>query len=403
MDIRAYQYVIVGAGLAGVSAIQGIRERDAEGPILLVGAEAHLPYDRPPLSKKLWNGKKKPEDIVLHPADWYLAQGAELALGDRVVNLDPAGRTLTLDGGGRRVRYEKLLLATGGIPRTLTLPGAGLPGIHTFRTLDDYRTIRDLAVPGSSALVIGSGFIGAEIAAALCGKGVRVTMVYPEARLIPRVFPEALGRALQAAYAGKGIEMLPGRRPASFSREGDSILTETDAGQTIRTRFVIAGIGIAPATELAIGAGLKTGNGILVDERLATSDPDIFAAGDNADFLYRGLGGKRMRLEHWDNALSQGLHAGRSMAGASEPFDAMPYFFSDLFEFGFEAVGEVDSKMEVVADWQKENDTGVLYYLNERKVRGVMCCNVWDRMDAARQLIREGRTVAPGDLAGAIR
>ena len=402
MNDRNYKYVIVGAGLAGVSAVEGIRERDPAGTILLIGAEAHLPYDRPPLSKKLWTGKKKEADIFLHPGDWYVDLAVEVLMGSRVTDVDPADRTLRLEGNGRRVGYEKLLLATGGTPRTPALPGADLPGIIPFRTLDDYRAVRALALAGSSALIIGGGFIGSEMAAALALNGVHVTMAYPDDRLIPRVFPDGLGRAMQAAYAARGIEILPGRRPVAFSREGDEIVTTMDAGRTVRTRFVIPGIGISPSTELAARAGLAMGNGVTVDERMATSDPAIFAAGDITEFAYPGLG-VRMRLEHWDNAAQQGLHAGRAMAGALEPFTAMPYFFSDLFDFGFEAVGELDSRMEIAADWTKENGTGVLYYLRDGRVRGVMLCNVWDKVEAARELIRGRKTVRSEELIGAIR
>jgi 3-phenylpropionate/trans-cinnamate dioxygenase ferredoxin reductase subunit len=402
MSVRKFKYVIVGAGLAGVSAIEGIRERDPAGAVLLIGEEPHLPYDRPPLSKKLWTGKKQEAEIYLHPREWYEQLAVELLLGKRVVDLDAAGRTVAVEGDRRRVGYEKLLLATGGTPRILNLPGADLPGIIPYRTLDDYRAVRALAEPGAGALVIGHGFIGAEMAAALSLSGVNVTMVYPGERLIPRVLPEGLGRALQAAYAARGIELLPGQRTVAFTREGDGIVAATDRGRTVKTKFVVPGIGISPSTELAAAAGLALGDGIRVDERMATSDPSIFAAGDNAGFVHPGPGGRR-RLEHWDNAVQQGRHAGRSMTGALEPFAAMPYFFSDLFDFGFEAVGELDPLMQVEADWTRENDTGVLYYLRDGLVRGVMLCNVWDKIEEARELIRAGRRVRPEELRGAIR
>ena len=402
MGIRTYQYVIVGAGLAGVSAIEGIRERDPSGTILLIGAEAHAPYDRPPLSKKLWTGKKTVKEIALHPAGWYTQQGVESALGIRVLDLDAARHTLLLDRDGRMIRYKKLLLSTGGIPRTLSLPGSNLPGIFTYRTLDDYNAIRRLARPGTGAVILGSGFIGAEMAAALSLNGAAVTMMYPESRLIPKVFPNSLGRAMQEMYMEKGIRILQGHLPAAFAGEGEDVVTTTDFGETIHSRFVIAGIGINPASELAVRGGLKLANGVQVDEQMASSDPDIFAAGDMANFIYPSLG-ERMRLEHWDNAIQQGRHAGRCMAGAREPFEAMPYFFSDLFDFGFEAVGEVDARLDITADWTTENNTGVLYYLKDKKVRGVMLCNVWDKVDAARALIREQKTVAPEDLIGRIR
>jgi len=401
MNNTKFRYVIVGSGLAGVSATEGIRERDREGSILLIGAERDLPYDRPPLSKKLWTGKKTEEEIVLHPGPWYAANGIDLVLATRVAEVDPHARVLLL-ADERRIGYGDLLLATGGIPRTLTLPGSNLPGIHTYRTLEDYRTVRERAAPGTSALIIGGGFIGAEMAAALHGTGVRVTMIYPESRLVPKVFPEGLGRALQKAYVDRGVEILSGQIPVSFQRDKESLVTSTDLGRRIKTDFVIAGIGISPSLELASRAGLEINGGIRVDATQRTSDPHIWAAGDNTNFVYPGLG-ERMRLEHWDNALQQGRHAGRAMAGASESFTAMPYFFSDLFEFGFEAVGDVNASLETVEDWTKENDTGVIYYRKEGKVRGIMLCNIWDKVEAARDLIRAGRRLSPAELKGALR
>ena len=401
MSATQYVYVIVGSGLAGASAAEGIRGRDPEGSILLIGAEHDLPYDRPPLSKKLWTGKTTVEKIFLHPEPWYAEHGIELLPDTRVAEVDPQARLLLL-ADGRRIGYDRLLLATGGIPRTLTLPGAGLPGIFTYRTLGDYRAVRDRAVPDSRALVIGSGFIGAEMAAALRMNGVHVTLLYPESRLIPKIFPEGLGRALQKAYTDRGVEVLSGQIPVSFRKEGGSLITSTDLGRQIACDFVIAGIGVSPSLELAARAGLEMNGGILVDASLRTSDPHIWAAGDNTNFVFPGLG-ERMRLEHWDNALQQGGHAGRAMAGDDEPFAAMPYFFSDLFEFGFEAVGDVNASLETVADWTKEYDTGAIYYLKDRKVRGVMMCNVWDKIQEARALIREGKAVHPEDLKGAIK
>jgi NADPH-dependent 2,4-dienoyl-CoA reductase/sulfur reductase-like enzyme len=401
MDNTEYRYVIVGTGLAGVSAAEGIREKDREGSILLIGAERDLPYDRPPLSKKLWTGKKTVEEIVLHPEPWYAENGIELVLETRVADVDAQARLILL-ADGRRIGYGDLLLATGGIPRTLSLPGSNLPGIYTYRTLEDYRAVRERAVTGSSALIIGGGFIGAEMAAALHLNGVRVTMIYPESRLIPRIFPEGLGRALQKAYADRGVEILSGQIPVSFRREKKSLVTATETGRRIRTDFVIAGIGVSPSQELAARAGLEMDGGIRVDASLRTSDPHIWAAGDNANFVYPALE-ERMRLEHWDNALQQGRHAGRALGGIPEPFTAMPYFFSDLFEFGFEAVGDVRASLETVEDWSKEHDTGVIFYMKDRKVRGAMMCNVWDKVEAARNLIRAGRLMRSEELKEALR
>ncbi|HUT74311.1 MAG TPA: FAD-dependent oxidoreductase [Armatimonadota bacterium] len=396
-----YQYVIIGGGPAGAAAIEGIRERDHDGRILLVGAEKHLPYDRPPLSKKLWFGKKQVADIFLHDQAFYAANSTDLALGVRVVGLDPQRKTITDDQGDLH-HYHKLLLATGGIPRTLGIPGGDLEGVCYYRYLDDYLTTRARATAAKSAVVIGGGFIGSEMAAALSLNQVEVTMVFPEQCLVARVFPETLGRSLQQTYIERGITVLSGDVPTAIERHDDALIVATRGGRRLRADIVIAGIGIAPASELAAGAGLTLDDGIVVDEYLRTSAPDIHAAGDNAFFPYQVLG-QRTRVEHWDNAVNQGKQAGRNLAGAQEAFTYMPYFFSDLFDFGYEAVGEVDARLETFADWRQENDTGVIYYLREGQVRGAMMCNVWDQVEAARELIRGGRRMTAEDLRGAIK
>lgn len=394
-----YDYVIVGGGLAGASAIQGIREHDANGTVLLMGEEKHLPYDRPPLSKKLWFGKAKVEDIFVHKADFYAQHGVTVALGAKAVKLDHAGKTIT-DMNGASYGFKTLLLATGGVPRRLAVPGGDLDGICYFRTLDDYLRTRDGATEGKSALVVGGGFIGSELAAAL-NISMEVTLIFPGAYLCSRVFPDYLGQALQQRYQKRGVRILSGDMPVSISKQGEKFRTKTVSSKNIESDLLLVGVGIDPAIDLAKDAGLTVGNGIVVNEYLETSHPDIYAAGDNAFFPYQALG-QQMRIEHWDNAFTQGLWAGRNMAGAHEPFVYQPYFFSDLFEFGYEATGEVDARLETFADWQKENSTGVIYYLRNGKVRGVMMCNVWDKIDVARAMIRRGETVTLEQLRGAI-
>jgi 3-phenylpropionate/trans-cinnamate dioxygenase ferredoxin reductase subunit len=400
MPEPTWPYVIVGGGVAAAGAVRGIREKDPSGPILLIGQERHLPYDRPPLSKKLWFGKKKVEDIFVQPRDFYDRNGVTLRLGTRAVSLDPAGRTVT-DQEGRRGRYERLLLATGGTPRRLSVPGGELPGIYYYRFLDDYLRLNAEAQEGRTAVVVGGGFVGPEIAAALTRHKVKVTMIFLDPYLCSRVFPESLGRALGRLYEEHGITLRASEKPSRIERSSSGFVVRTESGPVLEADLVVAGVGIEPRLELAAAAGLQTGNGVVVDEFLRTSDPRIYCAGDPALFPYRALG-REMRVEHWDNAVNQGHQAGRNMAGADEPFTYMPYFFSDLFEFGYEAVGEVDSSLETFADWRKDNDTGVVYYLKDGRVRGAMMCNVWDKVEAARGLIREGKPRTPESLRGAI-
>jgi 3-phenylpropionate/trans-cinnamate dioxygenase ferredoxin reductase subunit len=400
MSETKHDYVIVGAGLAGVSAAEGIREIDSRGSILLIGSERHLPYDRPPLSKKLWLGKKTVADIILHDPSYYESAAIDLALEETAVGLDRSAKAVTTDKGHIR-RYRKLLLATGGNPRALPIPGGDLADVCYYRRLDDYQKIRQKAAEGSSAVVIGGGFIGSEMAAALCLNRVRVTMIFPEPRLISRVFPGTLGKSIQDQYREHGIDILSEDAPTAIEKADGKLLTRTRNGKAVVADIVIAGIGIAPNVGLARFSGLVIGDGIEVDSHLSTVDPDVFAAGDNASFPNPILE-RKTRMEHWDNALNQGKHAGRNMAGASVPFTYQPYFFSDLFDFGFEAVGETDSRLETVTDWQKENSTGVIYYLKEKEVRGVMLCNVWDKVDQAREMIRRKEKVIAGELKGKI-
>lgn len=401
MKAAAYKYVIVGGGLAGGLATEGIREVDPRGSVLLIGAEAELPYDRPPLTKKLWFGQKQVDEIYVHDEKWYQTHHIELVPGTEVVHLDPDERVV-VDRKGTHYAYEKLLLATGGRPRRLKVPGGDLAGLHYYRYLADYRNVRRAAREGASAVIIGGGFIGSELAAALHTNHVNVTMIYPQSHLMPRVFPVNLAYALQERYRDRGITILNDHHATVIDMWGDRFAVRTEEGPRVEADIVIVGIGIEPEVHLAREAGLEIDDGIVVNEYLETSRPGIYAAGDAARFPYLALGEMR-RVEHWDNAVTGGKAAGRNMAGAMEKYDHMPYFFSDLFEFGYEAVGDVDARLGTFADWKEEYETGVIYYLNGGRVRGVMLCNVWGKVDAARELIRRGATVTPESLRGAIQ
>jgi 3-phenylpropionate/trans-cinnamate dioxygenase ferredoxin reductase subunit len=401
MATRRFKYVIVGGGLAGASAASGIRERDTQGSVLLIGREEDLPYDRPSLTKQLWFGRKKVDDIFLHDRKYYAQSGIELRLGTVIETLDPRHK-LVQDGAGDSYQFEKLLLATGGLPRRLSIPGGDLHGIVYYRTLADYRRLREAATEGTTAVVIGGGFIGSEIAAGLQTNGVKVTVLFPERYLCVRVFPEPLARVIQADYARRGVEMLAEDEPAEIAHDDGKFTVRTRGGRNIQSSLVVVGIGIAPELKLAAAGGLEAGNGIMANEYLQTSEPDIYVAGDNAFFHYVAIE-QRTRVEHWDNALNQGKCAGRNMAGAREPYSYMPFFFSDLFEFGYEAVGEIDARLPTFADWQKENHTGVIYYLRDGRVAGVMLCNIWEKVERARELIRGREQWTPDRLRGVIR
>ncbi len=400
MAQQAYRYVIVGAGVAGASAAEGIIERDDSGSILLIGDEADPPYHRPPLTKGLWRGKKTVPEIFLHPAEYYADHQIALQLGRSVTALDPAMHEIT-DDAGAVYRYDRLLLATGGRPRHLTIAGSELPGLCYYRYLDDYHFLRRQVHEGTVVTIIGGGFIGSELAAALNINRCTVMLVFPEDYLVARVFPEGLGRTMSHYYQSRGVGVFANDLPERLEYRDGQYITHTRGGHALASDVVVVGAGIYPNVELAESAGLQIDNGIVVDDYLRTSAPDIYAAGDNANFPYAAVG-HRSRIEHWDNAVTQGRWAGRNMAGADEPFHCMPYFFSDLFDFGYEAVGEVDSRLPTVADWVKEHDTGVIYYLRDHRVRGVMLCNVWGQLDAARTLIRQNEPVTLERLRGAI-
>lgn len=398
---KSYGYVIVGGGLSGASAVKGIRGRDPDGGILLLGAEAHRPYDRPPLSKKLWLGKKKLEDIFIGPPDFYEKNKVDLRLGSRAVSLDLKTKEIR-DSSGNVFGYEKLLLATGCAPRKLDIPGGSLRDVCYFRSLDDYIFLKERAREGRSVIIVGGGFIGSELAAVLSVNNVSVTMLFPSSYLCNRVLPEALGLAVQKDFMDRGIRVLANTTPSAIEQKDGRLFVATKERGTLTADMLVAGVGVTPSAELAISAGLKTGDGIEVDGHLRTSDGSVYAAGDVASFPYTELG-ERKRVEHWDNAMSQGKVAGENMAGAEKEYDYMPYFFSDLFDFGYEAVGDVSSRLEVVVDWFEENRKGVLYYLKDNIVRGVMLCNVWEKVEEARELIREKKAVSAQLLKGRIR
>lgn len=388
--MRHYTYLIIGTGMTADAAVKGIRELDDKGSIGMVGEEPYLPYARPPLSKKLWQGK--PFESIWRGTENL---GVVFHSGRRVIALDAASRQVR-DDQGNIYSYDRLLLATGGAPRRLPF---GDEDVIYFRTLDDYRRLRLLADAGGKFVVIGGGFIGSEIAAALALNGREVTMLFPEAGIGSRLFPADLAAFLTGYYHEKGVNVCTGETVAGIRRDGQRIAVVTGSGHIFTADGVIAGLGIVLNTELAIQAGLPIDNGIAVDEFLRAGAPAIFAAGDVASFHNPHLG-KRIRLEHEDNALAMGRQAGRNMADAAEPYHHLPFFYSDLFDLGYEAVGELDSRLETVEDWLEPYRKGVVYYLQGGRVRGVLLWNVWEQVDAARLFIAEPGPVRPGLLKG---
>jgi 3-phenylpropionate/trans-cinnamate dioxygenase ferredoxin reductase subunit len=389
--MQTTRYLIVGGGLTGDAACKGIREVDTDGAIALVGDEPHPPYARPPLSKALWKGDDE-STIWRGTAEF----GVDLHLGRRVVALD-LERHEAHDDQGETYAYEKLLLATGGRPRRLPFGG---DNVVYFRTLDDYRHLRALAARGARFVVIGGGFIGSEIAAALALNGAPVTMVFPEPGIGARIFPAALSASLNGYYRERGVEVVEG---ASVTAIEPDRLTLGD-GRTLESDAVVAGLGIEPNVELAASAGLPVANGIVVDAfGQVGGRGDVFAAGDVARFPLSALGGE-LRVEHEDHAKSHGRRVGANMAGVPEPYDHLPFFYSDLFDLGYEAVGALDSRLKTLSDVNELGGKGTIYYLDaERRPRGVLLWNLFGQVDAARELIRAGQPVTRNALAARVR
>ncbi len=388
-----YKYLIIGGGMTAASAIDGIREVDAESTIGLITADTQPPYDRPPLSKGLWTGKKTVEEIM-RPAEHA---NVTYHLGRRAQNMNLAAKHVQDDQGAQHT-FDKLLLATGGTPRRLSFGG---DEIIYFRTLKDYERLHDLSQEQENFAVIGAGFIGSEIAAALAMNGKKVTIITPENGICSRLFPAEVVSFFNDYYRQKGVEVLTGESVAALEGTGTNLSVVTKSKRRIAAHGVVAGIGITPNVELAQAAGLKVENGIVVDQSLRTSHAEVFAAGDVANFFDQTLGLRR-RIEHEDLANTMGKAAGQAMAGAQIKFDHSPFFYSDLFEIGYEAVGELDSRLEVFADWKEKYNTGVLYYLADGRVRGVLLWNVWGKVDEARALIAAGEKVAAASLQGRI-
>ena len=385
-----YRYLIIGAGMTGDAAVRGIREADPSGTIGLIGSEIDPPYNRPPLSKGLWKGKKT-RGIWRDTG----ALGAALHLDRTVTTVDVAGKRVT-DDHGDVYAYDRLLLATGGTPRRLDI---GETDVLYYRTYRDYERLRALTETGMRFAVIGGGFIGSEIAAALAMNGKSVTWLIQGRGIGARMFPEGLWRFLNDAYGEKGVTVLTGETVVDVRRRGWDVVVTTHTGRTVDVDGVVCGIGIRPNTDLAEAAGLAVDDGIVVDEHLRTSAADVYAAGDVARFYSPALG-THVRVEHEDNANTMGQAAGRNMGGQAVTYDHLPFFYSDLFDLGYEAVGDLDARLTLVEDWKEPHREGVVYYLRDGRVRGVLLWNVWEQVDNARRLIAEPGPFSADDVRG---
>jgi 3-phenylpropionate/trans-cinnamate dioxygenase ferredoxin reductase component len=380
--------VIVGAGLAGATAAATLRSEGFDGRIVLIGEERYVPYTRPPLSKGVLRGEMEEEQTWLRPPSWYEEHDVDLRLGVAATAIDPGAHTVEL-ANGDRVPYDKLLLAMGGRPRTLDLPGTDLPGVMTLRTLDDSIAIRGHLSAGEPIVVVGAGFIGAEVAASARMMGCDVTMLEIAAIPMGRVLGPELGHHYAALHRERGVVLRTGIGIDRVEGQGHAQHVVASDGQTHEAALVLIGVGLEPSVELAESAGLETGNGIVVDEYCETSAPDVYAVGDLANHPNPFLG-RNIRVEHWQNAQHQAEAAAKNMLGKHLAFHEVPWVWSDQYEFNLQVVGLPDAADDVVVRGDPETHEYSAFFLQEGKVRAALGVNRPLDVRAARMMIQRG-------------
>jgi len=390
-------FVIVGAGLAGAKTAEKLRESGFDGALTVIGDEQVRPYERPPLTKAILLGKSD-VDVHVHPADWYADHDVDLRLGVAAVGLDTAGHMVTLSDG-TAVPFDKLAITTGAHPRRLNAPGADLPGILYLRTLDDAQRIHATFDEVQRLVVVGGGWIGLEVAAAARAAGVAVTVI--EAAPLPLV--GVLGPQMAAVFAGlhreHGVDLELGTGVDGFEGEGRVRGVRLADGRVVAGDAVVVGVGIAPNTDLAMAGGLEVDNGILTDEHLRTSHADVFAAADVANAFHPVLG-RRIRVEHWANALNQPTVAAATMLGQEAAYDRLPYFYTDQYDLGMEYVGHASAaNSELVVRGDEQAREFIAFWLEGGRVTAGMNVNVWDVVEPIRELILSGRQVDASRLA----
>jgi 3-phenylpropionate/trans-cinnamate dioxygenase ferredoxin reductase component len=395
--INDQTHIIVGASLAGAKAAETLRTEGFDGKVVLVGAEDERPYERPPLSKEYLRGEVGREKVYVHDESFYSEHDIELRLATTAVDLDASRKELTLDDGDR-LSYDRLLLATGSEPRRLAIPGAELDAVLYLRSVHDSDALRERLDRGGAVVVVGAGWIGAEVAASARQRGLEVTVVEPAPVPLERVMGAEVGAIYRDIHTDHGVEMLMGTGVEAF--EGDEAVerVRTSDGRVIECDFVVVGVGVEPRIQLAARAGLDVDNGILVDERLETSLPGVFAAGDVANARHPFYG-ERIRVEHWANALHQGPAAARNMLGQADSFDRLPYFFSDQYEVGMEYSGFARDWDRVVFRGDPAGREFIAFWIRDERVVAGMNVNVWDVNEPIRRLISERVAVDDRRLA----
>jgi 3-phenylpropionate/trans-cinnamate dioxygenase ferredoxin reductase subunit len=390
-------FVIVGAGLAGAKAAETLRSEGFEGRVVLVGEEAERPYERPPLSKTYLRGESTREASYVHAEDFYGEHNIELLTGTRVSTIDTAASKIVL-AGGRRLRFHRLLLATGASPRRLRVPGADLDGIHCLRELRDADALRQRLGSGVTVAVVGAGWIGAEVAASARQQGADVTVIDPLSTPLERVLGAQVGQVYRDLHTDHSVRFALNTGVEAFQGDSHVEAVRTSDGRVLGCDVVVVGVGAIPNTALAEQAGLAVDDGVVVDERLRTSAPTIFAAGDVANALHP-LYGRHVRVEHWANALNQGPAAARAMLGTGEPYDRVPYFYSDQYDLGMEYSGVASGSDEVVFRGDPASREFLAFWLQDGVVTAAMSVNVWDVTEPLQALIRRRARVSRARLA----
>jgi len=384
-------FIIVGASLAGAKAAEELRTAGFDGRVLLIGAESERPYERPPLSKGYLRGEAEREKAYVHEKGFYEQHQIELETDTTVTAIDPAGSRVTL-ADGRAFGYDRLLLVTGAEPNRISIGGAELDGVHYLRTLADCDVLRERLATGGRVLVVGAGWIGSEFAAVARQRGLDVTVVDPSSLPLEHIFGAEIGAFYRDVHRDHGVELMLGEGVEAFEGDGAVQRVRTTAGRVIECDFVVVGIGAAPRVELARGAGLEIDNGILVDEKLQSSAPNVFAAGDVARAMHPFYG-ERIRVEHWSNALNQGPAAAHAMLGEPVSYGEIPYFFSDQYDVGMEYSGYAPKWDEVVFRGDPAQGEFIAFWLRDGCLLAGMNVNVWDVNEHVQALIRSNQQI----------
>jgi 3-phenylpropionate/trans-cinnamate dioxygenase ferredoxin reductase component len=390
-------HIIVGASLAGAKAAETLRHEGFDGRVVLISAEEERPYERPPLSKDYLRGEVGREKVYVHDEGFYAEHDIELRLGRTAVGLDTSNGELALDDGAR-LHYDRLLLTTGAEPRRLPIPGAELDGVLYLRSVQDSDALRERLDRGGAVVVVGAGWIGAEVAASARQRGLEVTVIEPASVPLERVMGAEVGAVYRDIHTDHGTQMLMGTGVEAFVGDEAVERVRTSDGRELECDFVVVGVGVQPRIGLAVQAGIAVDNGILVDEHLETSAPGVFAAGDVANALHPFYG-ERIRVEHWANALNQGPAVARSMLGGTGAYERLPYFFSDQYDVGMEYTGFARAWDRVVFRGDPATREFVAFWLLEDRVVAGMNVNVWDVIDPIKRLISERVTVDDRRLA----